>query len=253
MLRHFTTDTTHTAYTDEGEGETVVLLHGGFSDSRDFHGNLAGLADRYRVLALDRRGLGRTPDVPGPISLTALVDDVVALIEGVTAPPVNLIGYSQGATVVLAVAASHPALVRRLVSISGAADPDAFLVRPTAGGTMPQPIVDAHAEVSPDGRDHFPVIQRKYVAALPDFRVTAPLTAIAMPTLVMAGDDDIVSLDHQLHLYRALPAAELAILPAASHLLLQEHPELVTQLVTDFVTRPPSATLLPIRRAGTSA
>lgn len=242
MLRHFITDTTRTTYTDEGDGEPVVLLHGGFSDSRDFHGNLAGLADQYRVLAPDRRGLGRTPDVPGPISVTALVDDVAAFIGGVAAPPVNLIGYSQGATVALAVAASHPDLVRRLVSISGAADPDAFLIRPTAGGTMPPPIVDAYAELSPDGRDHFPEIQRKYLAAFPDFRVTAPLTAITVPALVMAGDDDIVSLDHQLHLYRTLPSAELAILPAASHLLLLEHPGLVTHLVADFLARPRSPT-----------
>lgn len=87
MLRHLKTDTAHTAYLDEGEGETVVLLHGGFSDARDFLGNLARLADRYRVLSPDRRGLGRTPDIPGPISLDALVNDVVAFITAVATPP----------------------------------------------------------------------------------------------------------------------------------------------------------------------
>lgn len=108
---------------------------------------------------------------------------------------------------------------------------------------MPQAIVDAYAEVSPDGGDHFPEIQRKYVSAFPDFRVTAPLTAITKPALIMAGDSDIVSLEHQLHLHRTLPTAELSILPAASHLLLREHPDLVTQLVADFLTRPPASTL----------
>lgn len=236
MLQRFQIGRTDTAYTDEGVGEPLVLLHGGFSDSRDFRDNLGHLSDRFRVLAPDRRGLGRTPDVPGPISLRALADDTTGFISAVASPPVHLIGYSQGATVALAVAAARPDLVRCVVSISGAADPDAFLVRPQPGGTMPAEIVDAYAEVSPDGRDHFAVIQGKYVDAFPSFKLGS-VHAITAPTLLVAGDRDIVTLEHQLAMFRALPTAELAILPAASHLLLDEHPALVTRLVTEFVDR----------------
>lgn len=248
MFQHIQIGLTRTAYTDDGEGDTVVLLHGGFSDSRDFRGNLAGLSDRFRVLAPDRRGWGRTPDVPGPISLQALTDDIIGFITAVASPPVNLIGYSQGATIALAVAASRPELVRRVVSISGATDTGAFFVKPEPGGAMPAAVVDAYAEVSPDGREHFPIVYDKYVAAFSEFGLMST-ASIAIPTLIMAADDDIVALEHQLHLLRVLPAAELAILPAASHLLLFEHPTLVTHLVAEFLERPQPATLMPLRRA----
>ena len=65
----------------------------------------------------------------------------------------------------------------------------------------------------------------------------------------MTGDDDIVTLEHTLALYRGLQNAQLAIVPAASHLLLHEKPELCTRLVTDFLTTDPASTMMPIRRA----
>jgi pimeloyl-ACP methyl ester carboxylesterase len=61
-----------TWYEERGEGESIVLLHGGFSDSRDFAGNLDGLADRFRVYLPERRGHGHTPDADGPITYALL-------------------------------------------------------------------------------------------------------------------------------------------------------------------------------------
>ena len=68
-------------------------------------------------------------------------------------------------------------------------------------------------------------------------------------TLVLAGDDDLVTLDHTIALYRALPTAELAIVPNASHLLLMEHPETVRAMVRTFLTTAPAPTYMPISRA----
>jgi pimeloyl-ACP methyl ester carboxylesterase len=59
-----------TWYDVRGAGEPLVLLHGGFSDSRDFEPNLEGLPG-FRVHCVDRRGHGRTPEVPGPVSMDA--------------------------------------------------------------------------------------------------------------------------------------------------------------------------------------
>jgi pimeloyl-ACP methyl ester carboxylesterase len=77
----------------------------------------------------------------------------------------------------------------------------------------------------------------------------ADLEGVTCRTLVMAGDDDIVTLEHTVALYHALPRGELAIIPATSHLLLFEKPELCTSLVTHFLTTDPAPTLMPIGRA----
>ena len=66
---------------------TVLMMHGGFSDSRDFEDNLASLRSGYRLLLLDRRGHGRTADVDGPLTLEVMADDAIRFIEAVAVVP----------------------------------------------------------------------------------------------------------------------------------------------------------------------
>jgi pimeloyl-ACP methyl ester carboxylesterase len=253
MNDYIDADGVRTWYDDRGNGEPVVLLHGGLTDSRDFAGNLDALADRFRLLLPERRGHGHTADVPGPITVEVMARDTAAFVDKLVAGPVRLVGYSAGATVALWLAAHRPALVERLVVISGAFDPVGMIIRPTAGASPPVPMVARYAEVSPDGADHFPVVARKIADAAAQLGMTvADLAVIGCPTLVIAADDDIVTLDHTLELYRALPDAQLAVVPNASHLLLHDKPQHVTGLVADFLTTDPAATLMPIRRAATA-
>jgi pimeloyl-ACP methyl ester carboxylesterase len=241
-------------YDDRGEGDPVVLLHGGLTDSRDFSGSLDALAGQFRLLLPERRGHGHTPDVPGPITVEVMAQDTTAFVDEVTGGPVRLAGYSAGATVALRVAARRPDLVDKLVLISCAFDPDGMIVRPSADGPPPAPLAAAYAEVSPDGAAHFPAVIAKIAkAAAADRLQPADLKRVTCPVLVVAADDDIVTLEHTLELYRNLPDAQLAIIPGTSHLLLHEKPQLCTRLVTEFLTAGPAATWMPIRRAAPPA
>ncbi|MFI7700405.1 alpha/beta fold hydrolase [Nonomuraea sp. NPDC049480] len=247
-----------TWYDERGSGaDGLVLLHGGFSDSRDFAGNLDTLAGDFTVFTADRRGHGRTPDVPGPITLPLLAEDAIAFCEFAakkSGGPVDLAGYSFGGTIALALAVRRPDLVRSLVLISAAFHHEGMIVAPSGDGSdMPEQVVAAYAEVSPDGRDHFRVVAAKImegIAADPLAMTEAEVSAIAARTLVVAADDDIVHLEHTLDLYRAIPDAELAVVPGTSHVLLHEKPALCTRLIGDFLTVPPRPTYFPIRRAG---
>jgi pimeloyl-ACP methyl ester carboxylesterase len=252
MSDYVTVNGVHTWYDERGGGnaeETVVLLHGGLTDSRDFTPNLARLADRFRLLLPERRGHGHTADHPGPITIELMARDTAAFLDKLAGRPAHLVGYSAGAAVALLVAIHRPDLVDRLVLISGAFHPDGMIMRPSADGTPPPQLVDAYAKVSPDGRDHFPAVLAKIAKAAAEEPGLCPadLHAVIRPTLVMAGDDDLVTLDHTLALYQNLPNAQLAIVPAASHLLLFEKPQLCTRLVEEFLTTEPK-TLMPIRR-----
>jgi pimeloyl-ACP methyl ester carboxylesterase len=242
-------------YDERGTGEPLVLLHGGLTDSRCFTGNLDRLADRFRLLVPERRGHGHTADVPGPITRELMAQDTIGFVEKVVGGPVRLAGYSAGAAVALQVAVDRPELVDRLVLVSGAYRTDGMIFRPTAGGTPPAPLVAAYAEVSPDGADHFPVVIAKIVQAIEEEPGLEPadLDAVTCPTLVMAGDDDLVTSEHTLALYRGLPNSQLAIIPNASHLLLEEKPEFCAKLVRDFLANEQPATWMPIRRAGSQS
>ncbi|MEV3987186.1 alpha/beta hydrolase, partial [Nonomuraea sp. NPDC049758] len=124
-------------------------------------------------------------------------------------------------------------------------------LRPSTDAPPPPPLVSAYAEVSPDGAGHFPVVIAKAARSITEDRPLTldDLAAVTCSVLVMTADDDIVTLEHTLQMYRTLPAAQLAVVPQTSHLLLHERPELCVRLVGDFLTGAPAPTWMPIRRA----
>lgn len=248
-------DGIRTWYDERGGGETVVLLHGGLTDTRDFEGNLTALADRFRLLLPERRGHGHTPDVEGALTIEAMARDTIGFVESVAGGPVRLAGYSAGAIVALWAACRRPDLVERLVLVSGAFQPAGMIVRPTADMAPPPSLLAAYAEVSPDGPEHFSVVIRKLAESIAEEPGLAPadLGAVTCPVLVMAADDDIVSAEHTLEMYRSLPDAQLAVIPGTSHLLLHEKPALCTGLIADFLSGGAAPTWMPVRRAARAA
>lgn len=253
MQRYVSVNGIRTWYDERGAGEPVVLLHGAIVDSRCFAGNLDALAGSFRLFMPERRGHGHTPDPGGPLSPQHMATDTAAFLETVVGAPAPLVGYSAGAVVALLTALARPDLVSRLVLISGAFHQDGWLLPPAAPADIPQVIHDQHAEVSPDGPGHLTSVIERIAASAEagDLALTAAaLRTVACRTLVLVGDDDAVSLEHTISLFRALPDAELAVVPGASHTLLIEKPELCTTLVATFLSGPAVPTHMPIRRAG---
>jgi len=241
-------------YERYGSGEALVLLHPGGAgvDARALGSNVGALAERFRVYTPERRGHGRTPDVEGPISFDAMAQDTVAFIESVVGEPAHLVGTSDGAIVGLLAALRRPDLVRRLVFVAGVFHRDGWepqVIDPD--NEPPEFLRRLYGELSPDGIDHYPAMVAKLAKMHQNEpTLTAPdLRALQSRTLVMVGDDDEVTLEHAIDMYRAIPDAELAVVPGTSHGLLVEKPALCNQLILDFLTTDPVPTMAPIRRA----
>jgi pimeloyl-ACP methyl ester carboxylesterase len=239
-------------YDEHGEGEPLVLLHPGGADARAFAPNLDALAARFHVFTPERRGHGHTPDVEGPISYELMATDTIAFLETVVGGPARLVGCSDGATVALLVALRRPDLARHLVFIAGVFHRDGWV--PETGDvddTAAAFLATSYGEVSPDGPEHFPVVAAKMARmhAEEPTLTASDLKGVSSRTLVMVGDDDEVTLEHAIALYRGVPDAELAMVPGTSHGLLVEKPALCNTIVVDFLTTDPAPTLAPIRRA----
>jgi pimeloyl-ACP methyl ester carboxylesterase len=223
-----------TWYDERGSGEPLVLLHGGMGDASNFLANVDALAERFHVYLPERRGHGHTPDVDGPITYAAMAADTVAFLETIVGGAAHLVGYSDGAIVGLLIAKDRPDLVARMVCISGNFHFDG-LVPDTSG------IDEAHLPPSAAK------VARMWTQE--PSMTTAELGNIRARTLVMAADDDAVTLEHTIAMYRAIPDSELAIVPGTSHLLIGEKPALCNRLILDFLVDAAPATFLPIRRA----
>jgi pimeloyl-ACP methyl ester carboxylesterase len=253
MAQYVRTGAVNTWYDDRGDGDPLVLLHGGLLDARFFEPNLGPLAERFHVYLPERRGHGHTADVEGPISYAVMADDTIAFLEAVLGGPADLVGHSDGAFVAMLVAMQRPDLVHRLVMISGGFDKSGEAI-PDMGfdvGQVVEQLGRSYGEVSPDGEAHFPVVVAKIAELLqnePHLDV-AELGRISARSLVMFADDDVMTLEHAVQMFHALPNAEFAVVPGTSHFLTQEKPHLVNAILLDFLTNEPVPTMAPVRRA----
>ncbi len=252
MPEYFQLGAVRTWYDEHGDGPPLLLLHPGGADARAWAPNLSPLSARFHVYTPERRGHGRTPDVEGPITYELMAQDTIAFLEQVIGGPAHLVGHSAGANLALLVALRRPDLAGRVVVISGVFHRDGWIPAVIDPDLEPhEALARGYAELSPDGTDHFRVVAAKLKRM--DFEeptlLASELGGVASRTLVVVADDDEVTLEHTVEMYRSLPDAELAIIPGTSHGLLHEKPGLCNTTIVEFLTADPIPTIAPVRRA----
>lgn len=238
----------NTWYDEQGEGEPLVLLHGGMCTNATWAAQMPAFGAHFRIIAPERRGHGHTPDLEGALSYDVMSADTIGFLDAIVGGPAYLVGWSDGGIVGLLVAISRPDLVRKLVVIGANFDtsgltPEAmeWFATISADSDDLAMLRESYLAASPDGPGHWPVM----VATFKEMVITQPaitveqLARITAATLIVVGDGDIVTLDHTSTLFRAIPNSELAVLPGASHLLTMEKPDLVNRLVLDFLEKDP--------------
>jgi pimeloyl-ACP methyl ester carboxylesterase len=213
----------------------LVLIHGAFSAiGTSFAALIPGLAASRQVIAVELQAHGRTADIDRPLSLEALADDTVALVDSLGIKQADYFGYSNGAAVALQAVIRHPSAVRKLVFLSAAYRIDGIQPGLMAGlGDMKwemmigSPWYDEYQRIAPNPGD-FPKLFAKKTAMdrqmkdIPD----ATIAAIKSPVLVALGDSDLATAEHAVKMYRllggggfgdtpaGLPNSQLAIIPA---------------------------------------
>lgn len=125
-LKFLTVNGYDTRYYEAGSGEPFVLFHGGHYGSLysldSWSLALPPLAERFRVIAVDKPGQGYTDNPPTPERYTfdELLAHSIAFLEAVVGGPAHLAGHSRGGLLIAAIALVRPDLVRSLVIVSSA-------------------------------------------------------------------------------------------------------------------------------------
>jgi pimeloyl-ACP methyl ester carboxylesterase len=158
----------HPTWVDErgGGAETVLLLHGGMSNS-DLMLDAWGdpLAERCRLVAFDRRDHGYTADTAAAFHYEDMATETIGVLEHVVEGRAHLVGWSDGGIVALAVAMSRPDLVDRLVVIGTNSHHDGVLpLELSEDSPVAAQVFQAYAARSPDGPDHFGDLFEKFLA-----------------------------------------------------------------------------------------
>ena len=232
-----------TYYEVHGEGEPLLLMHGGFCTVETFARQTPDFAAKYHVIVPERRGHGRTADVDGPITYEAMAEDTIGLMKALGISNAHLVGYSDGGNTALIIALKRPDLVRKMVCIganfhyNGMAAVAVQVMEHASPENFYPWLINKYKEVSPDGPEHLPIVFDKIIRMWreePNL-TTQDLARIQASTLVLVGDRDWVAIEHTVQMFESIPTSQLCIVPGATHGAPFEKASLVNQVVLDFL------------------
>jgi pimeloyl-ACP methyl ester carboxylesterase len=242
-------------YEISGKDSPLVLIHGGGSTIQTSFGKILPLLSKHRkVIAVELQAHGHTGDRNTPLSFARDANDVVTLLKNLNIPKADFLGFSNGAQTAMQIAISYPGVVNKLIMGSG------FYKRAgvSAGfwkginnarfSDMPQALKDDYMKINNDSAKLLNMFH-KDVQRMQTFKDWSDkdVKSIAVPTLLIIGDKDVVTPEHAVAMYRLIPHARLAIIPGAHGQYLGEittldngkwKEEYVTNLLEQFLRTP---------------
>jgi 3-oxoadipate enol-lactonase len=245
---------------EQGQSEPVLLIMGLAYPSQMWYRTRPLLASRYRTLALDNRGVGRS-DVPqGPYPIVLMASDAAAVLDAAAIDSAHVLGVSMGGMIAQEFALQYPARVRSLIlGCTAAGGPTAVRAEPEAiqmlmkrekmspeqaaeaavpfiyDPTTPRERIDEDIAIR---RPWFPSPEG-YAAQLQGvlgWEGYSRICQIAAPTLVIHGESDrLIPPGNANLIAERIPGAKQVMIPRASHLFFTDQPEVAHRAIMDFL------------------
>jgi pimeloyl-ACP methyl ester carboxylesterase len=241
-------------YEVSGDGEPMIVLHGAYMNIPTMGEIVPRLARTHKVYALEMQGHGRTDDIDRPVTYPNLAGDVAAFMDALDIERADVFGYSMGAAAGLRLALDHPEKVDQLVAASVSFDmagsqPDFLEMIPTMAPEMfvGSPLEDAWKAMAPNPDGFRPFVERMIALEHEPLAWGEEVDALEVPVLIIAGDADMMTLDHLVDMFhklgggvagdlgKPLSASRLAILPATSHTAVINQTDLLMAFIAPFL------------------
>lgn len=208
-------------YEVRGQGEPLLLLHGGGGSAEHFNLMLPELTKHFRVITPDSRAQGRSTDTDEPLSYHQMVEDMIGLLDSLGIDAAYVGGWSGGAADAIHMAIYYPERIR------------ALLLTPAALSA------EALTEVFWEQFEQWDVPEKlgKWWRTRSG-PTEEELAGIRAPTLIVAGkDEQFVKHDHFAWWHRVIPSSELLWLPEADHFSVVNKPDAVNRAFLSFLSR----------------
>jgi pimeloyl-ACP methyl ester carboxylesterase len=247
---------------EQGHGAPLLLIMGLGYPSPMWHRTRPALSQRYRTIALDNRGVGRSDVPPGPYPIARMASDAAAVLEAAGAESAHVFGISMGGMIAQEFALQYPKRVRSLVlgcTAAGGptavrADAEATQMLMTRDKMTPEQALEApvpfiYDATTPRERIDEDLALRRpwlprpeaYTAQLQGiiaWESYSRLSGIAAPTLVIHGENDrLVPPGNGKLIAQRIPGAKLVMIPHASHLFTTDQPEAAHHAILEFLNQ----------------
>jgi len=226
--KYFSSNGIKIYYEIYGEGQPLLLLHGN-------GGSIAGRASvidtyskKYKVIAVDSRCHGKSSCMAGDLDYNMMASDMNLLLNELHIDSAFIWGHSDGGIIGLIMAFKYPAKVKRLLTTGANIVPDTTALQPELVQMM---------KMYPQLKDTLMQKQIKLMVFNPHITWNE-LSQIKAPVLVMAGDRDAIRTEHTVNIFKAIPNAQLCIVPGATHFVYEEQPDLFNYYFRNFFEKP---------------
>lgn len=208
-------------YEIHGAGKPLVLIHGGGSTIETTYGRvLPMLAKNHKVIAVELQVHGHTSDRNAPITFEQDAEDVAVLLQQLSITKADVMGFSNGGTTTMYLAARHPELANKIILAScmykrnGVPDQFWEAMKTPKFSDMPQEYKDEFKRVA-SNPDLLDTMFNKCAQRMQTFKdmPEKDVQAIKAPSLIIIGDKDVCTPEHAVEMYRTLPNSSLIILP----------------------------------------
>ena len=221
----------HLNYMIAGQGFPLVMLHGNGEDHTYFKRQMEPFSQQYQVIALDTRGHGQSPRGTAPFTLEQFAEDLKDFLDNREIRRCHLLGFSDGGNIAVLFALKYPDYVEKLILNGADLSPSGVKL------STQIPIVL--------GWGLLQIIRRFDKKAQPkwellDLMTTQPhikpasLSALTMPTLVVAGERDMIRDRHTRLIARSIPNSRLSILPG-DHFVARRNWQAFNPVVLEFL------------------
>jgi len=206
-----------------GSGDPLLLIHGNGASINAFVKQIPYFEKRYKVIVADSRSQGKSVDKSDSLTYEMMADDYSALLSTMNIDSVNVIGWSDGGIIGLLLAIRHPEKVKKLVITGANLQPDSSAISPDVLKRITKTynmfvhmFKEDRAKTSLDS-SVFKLM--KLLKEQPHIPLN-DLHKISIPTLVIAGDHDVIRTGHTLQIFENIPNSYLWILPNSGHYTL---------------------------------
>ena len=224
-------------YETYGSGEPLLLLHGNGQSISAFNGQIPELAKHYQVIAVDTRAQGQSTTNGQTLTYDLFADDMSALLTALHIPAANVVGWSDGGNTGLSLALHHPGQVKKLVTMGANLWADTLAV--TAATLKEVRQGKRLTTLLYPFNKQFRQMRPLMVLLLDYPRMKATdLAGIVAPTLVLAGEHDLIQDAHTRLIAASIPHGQVQILPGLTHYAPRDNPKVFNAAVLGFLGQP---------------
>jgi len=235
--RTFTHEGVKLYYEIYGTGDPLLVVHGNGGSINDLAAQIAHFRKYYKVIAMDSRSQGKSSDSLVKLSYELMADDLAALIDHLNVGPVNVLGWSDGGIEALLLGVRHPTKVKKIAAMAANLNPSEDAIEPEVLAWVNSMIAAAPASAkdTPAGRREMALTQLLLDEPHIDPKSLASITA---PTLVLAGDHDVIRDLHTVEIFHHIPNSQLVIFPNSTHMVPFDDPVMFNAAVERFLRTP---------------